>query len=65
MRHANMDEYNSVGPCAYSMCMMIELRLAPAQLSSAQQAAYVCGGLGSTVGCRAAAAVALCGRHRF
>jgi hypothetical protein len=33
MRHANMDEYNSVGPCAYSMCMMIELRSALAQLS--------------------------------
>ncbi len=25
MRHANMDKYSSVGPCAYSMCMMIEL----------------------------------------
>ncbi len=35
MRHANMDEYSSVGPCAYSMCMMIELRSTPAQLSSA------------------------------
>ncbi len=33
MHHANMDEYNSVGPCAYSMCMMIELRSAPTQLS--------------------------------
>jgi hypothetical protein len=33
MRHANMDEYSFVGPCAYSMCMMIELRSAPAQLS--------------------------------
>ncbi len=33
MRHANMDEYSSVGPCAYSMCMMIELRSAPAQLN--------------------------------
>jgi len=58
MRHANMDEYSSVGPCAYSMCMMIELRSAPAQLSSAQQAAYVRGGPSSATGCRAAAAAA-------
>jgi hypothetical protein len=58
MRHANMDEYNSVGPCAYSMCMMIELRSAPVQLSLAQQAAYVHGGPGSTAGCRAAAITA-------
>ncbi len=36
MCHVNMDEYSSVGPCAYSMCMMIELRSAPAQLSLAQ-----------------------------
>jgi len=65
MRHANMDEYNSVGPCAYLMCMMIELKSAPAQLSSAQQAAYVRGGPGSTAGCRVAAAAALCGRCHF
>jgi len=58
MRHANMDEYSSVGPCAYSMCMMIEL-------SSAQQAAYMRGGPGIAAGCRAVAAVALCGRRRF
>jgi hypothetical protein len=58
MRHANIDEYSSVGPCAYSMCMMIELRSAPAQLSSAQQAAYVRGGPGSTASCCAAAAAA-------
>jgi len=55
MRHANMDEYSSVGPCAYSMCMMIELKSAPVQLSLAQQAAYVRGGSGSTAGCRAVA----------
>ncbi len=65
MRHANMDEYSSVGPCAYSMCMMIELRSAPAQLSSIQQAAYVCSKPGSAAGCRAAAAAALCGRRCF
>ncbi len=65
MRHANMDEYSSVGPCAYSMCMMIELRSAPAQPSSGQQVAYVRGGLGSAASCRAAVAAALCGRRRF
>ncbi len=65
MRHANMDDYSSVGPCAYSMCMMIELRSAPAQFSSAQQAAYVHGGLGSAASCHAATAAALCGRRRF
>ncbi len=34
MRHANMDEYSFVGACAYSMCMMIKLRSAPAQVST-------------------------------
>jgi hypothetical protein len=58
MRHANMDEYSFVGPCAYSMCMMIELKSAPTQLISAQQAAYVRDGPGSATGCRAAAAAA-------
>jgi len=58
MCHANMDEYSFVGPCVYSMCMMIELKSAPAQLSSAQQAAYVRGELGSAAGCRAAVAAA-------
>jgi hypothetical protein len=65
MRHANMDEYSFVGPCVYSMCMMIELKSVPAQLSSAQQAVYVRGGPGSVVSCCAAAVVALCGRRRF
>jgi hypothetical protein len=65
MRHANMDEYSSEGPCVYSMCMMIELKSAPTQLSSVQQAAYVCGGPGSAASCRAVVAAALCGRRRF
>jgi hypothetical protein len=56
MHHANMDEYSFVGPCAYSMCMMIELKSAPTQLISAQQAVYVRGGPNSATGCRAAAA---------
>jgi hypothetical protein len=55
MCHANMDEYSSVGPCVYSMCMMIELRSTPAQLSSAQRAAYVRGGPSSATGCCATA----------
>jgi hypothetical protein len=40
------------------MCMMIEL-------NSAQQAAYMRGGLGSTAGCRVAVTAALCGRRHF